>query len=419
MAFPTDLSDVAIFKIHPAIGVARLANNEEFYEFFDYEAKRAAGQAQTLQYMSERHGQHWMKRQAVRFRIFAYDSHGRELGELSETTMARLGISASWTANIANRKNNTWNSATPVVAASATATAGETRLLEGNNPWIAGRKVWLGEITGNGVFIPPGGGVYRKSASHTIPPYGSHKRDNGVLDTTSDGSISVTLTGAGAIQVLPACIIVAPQGHSPDVNPEQISPTIPTNKDFVRATRQLLGIPVNATLTGVGYGMDIAMMKTLNADYNPGMEICLKEKTAIPNPETAFFPRGQHGVAANEIRPSYGSGHAKIGQLTVGLCSTWQTDLTACLDWWTSTYPNEVNFGTNPTERFLSRKVFTSAGPRMEDPEDLNAYIDMMEVARDVDGDPLFLHGSERDSGDNAVATPVAPFALEPDDGIA
>ena len=180
MAFPNDLADVAAFKIHPAIGCARLANNDRYYEFFDYEEKRKAGQAQSLKYMSMRDGKHWIMRQAVRFRIFAYRSDGSEIGELTEEIMSRLGLSATWTASVANRKLNGWSGgATPVVAAQASATGGETKRLEGDNPWRPG-KVWLGEIAGNGLFIPPKGGVYRKTQDTAIPPYGSHRSDNGV-----------------------------------------------------------------------------------------------------------------------------------------------------------------------------------------------------------------------------------------------
>jgi hypothetical protein len=410
MAFPNDLADVAAFKIHPAIGCARLANNEDFYEFFDYEEKRKAGQAQSLKYMSLRDGKHWMMRQAVRFRIFAYGDDGREIGELTADVMKQLGLSATWTADIANRKLATWShGATPAVEAKATAAAGESKRLEGDNPWRPG-KVWLGEITGDGLFIPPMGGAYRKTENNVIPPYGAHRKDNGVLDTTSDGSISASLTGAGNIPVIPACVIVAPQDHSPDVGPGQIDNS--QNKDFVKETRQLLQIPQNATLAGVGYEMDIAVMKTINADYNPGMEICLDgDAAALPNPAGAFYPRGQQHIDASEIRPNYAS--ARPGQLTAGLCSAWQTDLSACLNYWTSTYPNDVNFTAQPQTRSLARKQFASAGPQMNNPEWLNANMDMMEVGRDVEDDPSFLHGSERDGNDNAGNTPVAPFPLE------
>jgi len=410
MAFPDDLSDVAVFKIHPAIGCARLANNDEYYEFFDYEEKRKAGQAQSLTYMTTRDGTHWIMRQAVRFRIFAYRSDSGELGELTEELMGRLGVSATWTASVANRKLNVWSGGvTPVVAAQASATTGQTKRLEGDNPWREG-KVWLGDIAGNGLFIPPKGGVYRKTQDTVIPPYGSHRSDNGVLDTTSDGSISVSLTGAGNLPIVPACVIVAPQDHSPDVNPEHIDNS--RNVDFVKATRQLLNIPEDADLVGVGYGMDIAMMKTMNAEYSPGMEICLEGGVALPDPASAFFPRGQDHIDRNEIRPSYAA--TQHGQLTAGLCSAWQTDLNACLNYWTSTYPNEVAFTATPETRFLSRKRFASAGPRETNPEWLNAHIDRMEIGRDVEGDPSFVHGTERDGNDDAGDAPVAPFPLDP-----
>ncbi len=33
MAFPNDFDDVVLFKIHPAIGIARVSMNDEFYIF--------------------------------------------------------------------------------------------------------------------------------------------------------------------------------------------------------------------------------------------------------------------------------------------------------------------------------------------------------------------------------------------------
>ncbi|AMA60160.1 LodA/GoxA family CTQ-dependent oxidase [Bradyrhizobium sp. CCGE-LA001] len=409
MAFPDDLTGVAAFKIHPAIGCARLASNKDYYEFFEQEKKREAD-PQSVKYMSLRDGKHWIMRQAVRFRIFAYDNQGREIGELTGDIMTRLGLRATWTANVANRKLNVWSQgATPAVEAQASATAGESKRLEGDNPWRPG-KVWLGDITGDGLFIPPMGGAYRKTADTSIPPYGAHRNDNGILDTTSDGSINVSLAGAGNIPIVPACVIVAPQDHSPDVGPGQIDNL--QNKDFVKQTRTLLNIPQNASLTGVGYAMDIAMMKTMNADYNPGMEICLDGGPALRNPASAFFPRGQQYIDDNEIRPSYAT--AKPGQLTAGLCSAWQTDLSACLNYWTSTYPNHVSFpDTEPETRVLARKQFAAAGPRINNPDWLNANIDMMEIARDVENDINFLHGTERDANDTAGDEPVAPFPVE------
>jgi hypothetical protein len=158
------------------------------------------------------------------------------------------------------------------------------------------------------------------------------------------------------------------------------------------------------------------MMKTMNAEYSPGMEICLDGGVALPNPAEAFYSRGQQHIDQNEIRPNYGV--AKHGQLTAGLCSAWQTDLSACLDYWTSSYPKDVEYDAAPQTRILARQQFTSAGPQISNPEWLNVYIDMMEIARDVEGDPTFLHGAERDGNDNAGNAPVAPFPLDPNDNV-
>jgi hypothetical protein len=154
------------------------------------------------------------------------------------------------------------------------------------------------------------------------------------------------------------------------------------------------------------------MMKTMNAEYSPGMELCLDGGVALPNPASAFYPRGQQYIDPNEIRPNYGV--AKQGQLTAGLCSAWQTDLSACLNYWTSSYPNDVEYDAAPKTRTLARQKFASDGPQMSDPEWLNVYIDTMEIARDLEGEPDNLYGSERDANDDAGDAPVAPFPLKP-----
>src|SRR5688500_7132571 len=128
--------------------------------------------------------------------------------------------------------------------------------------------------------------------------------------------------------------------------------------------------------------MDIAMMNTMNRDYHPGMEICLNETAALPDPKSPFYPLGEESIGENEIRLSYEAVHAQHSALTAGLCSAWQTDLNACLNWWTAEYPNKLKFAQNPTKRFLSREKFAAEGPRMAHPEALNAYIDMMGVGR-------------------------------------
>jgi len=55
MAFPDDLSDVVVFKLHPAIGVERVDNNDDHYVFGQGPANYKSGKK--------------MKRQAVQFRL--------------------------------------------------------------------------------------------------------------------------------------------------------------------------------------------------------------------------------------------------------------------------------------------------------------------------------------------------------------
>ena len=58
MAFPEDLSDVVVLKIHPAIGIARVSKNDDYFVFgTNPESYKSNG---------------LMQRQAVQFRIFAY-----------------------------------------------------------------------------------------------------------------------------------------------------------------------------------------------------------------------------------------------------------------------------------------------------------------------------------------------------------
>lgn len=421
MSFPSDLSDVAAFKVHPALGVARLANSDDYYEFFEYEKKRKAGH--TVRYMSpqknpldpEEKTYQAVKRQAVQFRIFAYGESGQELGELSGDTMSRLGIKPTWNAEIANRKLNTWNKDAHVVTASGAATGDEKVRLDGRRPWPESSanchaKVWLGELTGSGLFIPPKGGVYRKDEGTKIPRHGHHRKDNGFQDTTSDGAIGVHLSGAESVPLIPAAVLVAPQQHSPDVNPGD-GLEVGNNKDFETETKKLLGIKASR-LPGTGYKMDADMMRTINADYNPGMEICLdgEGNPSLPDPGKAFYPRDKNHIAKAEIRPSYENGRAKHGALTAGLCSVWQTDLSACLRYWTAEFPYDVNFDDEPDERPLTRAKYFGVS-RISDPEWLNAYIDNMDIARKVGSDVNKLKGTERDAdvGGNPKPRSVDP----------
>ena len=311
MAFPDDLADVAAFKIHPAIGCARLANNDDYYEFFDYEEKRKAGQAQSLKYMTMRDGKHWIMRQAVRFRIFAYRSDGGEIGELTEDDHG----SARGERDLDRERGQSKAQCLVQRSDARGCGGGFCHCRTRRSDWkatIPGARARSGLAKSQAMACS-----YRRKEAcigrpqdNVIPPYGAHRSDNGVLDTTSDGSISVSLDrrrqhsdrarlrhrrSAGS---LPRC--------EPGANrqfPEQ-----GLREGNQAAFAHTSKMPPSS---GVGYGMDIAMMKTINADYNPGMEICLDGDVALPDPAGAFFPRGQQHIDTNEIRPSYASAQAR------------------------------------------------------------------------------------------------------------
>src|SRR5262249_30330643 len=74
---PIDLSKVATCKIHPGIGIARVGNSPEGC-FIGPEVPIYT----TVPPGGYKDPQGRVKRQAARFRIYGYDEHGNNLGEL-------------------------------------------------------------------------------------------------------------------------------------------------------------------------------------------------------------------------------------------------------------------------------------------------------------------------------------------------
>ena len=238
MAFPNDLSDVVLFKIHPAIGVARVANNDDYFVFGTDPGNYKSNKV--------------MKRQAVQFRVFAYGDNHVGLGELTPQVMTALGITAVWSAKVANRKiarqqgTPLTGTAYVVSAAAASNNAGGGQLVGSLPQFAEGNKIQLGQITATGLFIPAKGNVYRKTPGEPLPGYPGGPNH---VDTTCDGSVSVRLTkGNQQFDVLPACIVVAPQDFSPDTNEAF------TLYEYLRAKLQLPPGPGRATSTTTRLG---------------------------------------------------------------------------------------------------------------------------------------------------------------------
>ena len=90
-------SSIAYCKIHPGIGIARLGNSPEEY-FIGPEVPDSAPRPKD-ELFKDKDGQ--VKRQAVRFRIYAYDSNDKVLKELTSDD-----CSINWTVHLANRKGD-------------------------------------------------------------------------------------------------------------------------------------------------------------------------------------------------------------------------------------------------------------------------------------------------------------------------
>ena len=81
-----------VYKIHPAIGVARVGNSDDFFvgpEHIGEQPNPSGG---------FKDSQCRVKRQAARFRIFAHHSNGTS----EEITSANADI--TWTVHLANKK---------------------------------------------------------------------------------------------------------------------------------------------------------------------------------------------------------------------------------------------------------------------------------------------------------------------------
>ncbi len=393
-----NISDVKYFKIHPSIGVARIANNEDYFEFFSAHAKNFSP---SRDYMSmggasdPDPGKQRIKRQAVQFTIFAYGPNNELLGKLHELFP---DAQVKWSGNVGNRKLYNYSmkkggGTIPFITAQATADRPQVHAeLNGKNPWNDRELINLGIITGEGLYIPPKGGVVRKNTGSPIDPYPANA--NGSLestDTSCDGQISAVILNSGTpvtTPIIPAWVVATPGKHALTLNPvitenmrDNFGDFLPTNNnansDWLKATSSMLGI------TGPIYdptGLDVPMMSTLNADYNPGMEVNLgSQSTRIENgavPKNFFYPRGTNHIDRNEIRVEQkaATNGAIPGQLTSGLCSTWQGDMSACLNYWTAENPNKAYSPDNQVQIVIYKEGHPDQ--MMSNPEEINKDMD-------------------------------------------
>jgi hypothetical protein len=226
--------------IHPAIGIARMGNSEEFFvgpEVTEPEPRPAA---------FYRDGTGALKRQAARFRIYGYNAAGEVVRELTPGW-----ADVHWTAHVANRKASwyQWLLAldipeaadlkvglrNPTVAGEARQQLvidGGARTIEGTGSYgseyrfegeFQGTPVYLGELrtdeNGRLLFLggrgrsdsPTGAPIYDGSATGFINAAGWY-------DDASDGPVTARVTIEGReIPVEPAWVVTAPPNYAPDL----------------------------------------------------------------------------------------------------------------------------------------------------------------------------------------------------------
>jgi hypothetical protein len=399
MAFPNDLNDVVVFKIHPAIGIARVSKSDDY---FIYGAPPSSYKSNGL-----------MKRQAVKFRLFAYGENHVGLGELTPKVMQKLGITPVWSAKVANRKiafleRVPLSGNQHVLSAEASSNdANDGQLSSSLADFAEGDTIPLGQITGDGTFIPPKAGVFRKRPGIRVPNYPNFTAE--IADTSCDGSISCALNGIrNSPPVLPACIIVAPGDYSPDVDPEPIrrySLLIRLQQDIAVATDNGPGTIHNQ----VARELDEAALRPCTGDFAPGFEVSFGGGGEVPDLRALFYRSGRDEfIDPREIRVRYrqaaGDPGAVRGQLTSGLCSPWQTDFTACVGYWASTLPESAFLDEDDlVEVNVYRKEYGDTGPFPEtltNGDDFERHQDKVGIVRRRNARQI---ETERRPGDNIV----------------
>ena len=220
------------WKVHPAIGFARVGNSPTAFfvgpEALDAGAshpgsRRDDGDAAELR-------QPGIKRQAALFRVFGYDADGNCLGE----TAAAAVKSIQWTVSLANRKASgpqTGGAGRRAVAQLRNRDVAaddrwrleitpEPRRISGpgqravfDDGWFMGNPVCLGEIRtdAHGRLLVLGG--HGGAGTHDATKRLKSATDNdGWYDDVSDGPVAATLTLADGrvVDAMPAWVVVTP-----------------------------------------------------------------------------------------------------------------------------------------------------------------------------------------------------------------
>jgi hypothetical protein len=233
-----DLSSIEYCRIHPGIGIARLGNSPQEY-FIGPEVPDIPAEPQDKLF-KDNEGR--VKREAVRFRIYAYDSNNKVIKELTSDDGSII-----WNVHLANRKGeaelfvgrfelptdgsrlssrNTevTNRADLIIDPGVRSISGINQRGSGNYKFDTGKflgiTVPLGEILTDekGRLLVLGGLGKSDSIDMNKFPIKQYANNDGWFDDTSDGPVtaSVTLKNGKSIALKDnAWVIAAPPKFAP------------------------------------------------------------------------------------------------------------------------------------------------------------------------------------------------------------
>jgi hypothetical protein len=244
-----------VYKIHPAIGVARVGNHPSAF-FVGPEKPGAAGleigadnsESEVAQFKKDG----LLKRQAARFRVYEYETDGNGSGTpVREITAAQAQI--DWTVDLVNRKAALSQSLPddypalaqryplladhPALARNThigdrstliirdphpqTISGANQRGVEFHGKFLSIPDVYLGELqtdaAGRLVVLGGRGKSESDPAGEDLPTFANNDRWH---DDVSDGPVTATLTFTGQTPIVvqqPAWVVVAPPDFAPAI----------------------------------------------------------------------------------------------------------------------------------------------------------------------------------------------------------
>ncbi|HEY6349473.1 MAG TPA: LodA/GoxA family CTQ-dependent oxidase [Candidatus Angelobacter sp.] len=229
------LDSVVEARIHPAIGIARIGNSDDF--FIGPEMPHATAPPEG----GYRDGKGRLKRQAALFHVYGYDKNGKVVEELTGSNAA-----IEWTVHVANKKAAWYdfnaaldlpeaaNLQSPRRNASIQGKDREKLVIDPGPRSVSGRnqkstpfdtgkffgeRVYLGELQTDkeGRLICIGG---KGKSGSPLPGYTlvTFANNPGWHDDASDGPVTAAVKiGKRSIPVDPAWVVTAPPNYSPDL----------------------------------------------------------------------------------------------------------------------------------------------------------------------------------------------------------